>query len=316
MTITPDFSGTTKFIYDGHHVIVEVNSSQIITAKYISGAGIDETLVMMKEGSEYYYHYDGLGSVSDISDSGGNTIESYAYDVYGKASIPSSVGNPYMFTGRRYDKESGLHYYRARYYNADIGRFVQPDPISYFSGINFYAYVKNNPVNLIDPLGLLQRNDDGTLRAEPSGSPVTVTHPSGTQAAVQPMTLHSDDGRSIQAYEYISGHEGMRTDCHGVTFGDSEYWINNDQVNNILQGDNYVQTLNPQVGDILTYRDSSGNVVHSVTVTIVDPSGEVTGVTGLGGIQTDPRETTPEEGWPGASSLKYYSGSTSGNDNK
>ena len=64
------------------------------------------------------------------------------------------IGNPYMFTGRRFDLETGLYYYRARYYNPQIGRFLQTDPIGYSNGINWYAYCGNNSTNMVDPSGL------------------------------------------------------------------------------------------------------------------------------------------------------------------
>ena len=70
---------------------------------------------------------------------------------YGDYSI---YGNPYFFTGRRLDNETGLYYYRARYYNPNIGRFMQTDPIGYADGINWYAYCGNNPVMFFDPMGL------------------------------------------------------------------------------------------------------------------------------------------------------------------
>lgn len=90
-------------------------------------------------------------------------IESYSYDAFGKTTIrdadgeiltKSQYGNRFMFTGREYDTETGLYYYRARYYNPEIGRFLQPDPIGYAGGFNLYAYVDNNPINAIDPWGL------------------------------------------------------------------------------------------------------------------------------------------------------------------
>jgi uncharacterized protein RhaS with RHS repeats len=73
----------------------------------------------------YYYHFDGLGSVTALTNSSGNTVEVYEYDVYGRvgASVPAHP-NRFMFTGREYDKETGLYYYRARYYNPQIGRFL------------------------------------------------------------------------------------------------------------------------------------------------------------------------------------------------
>ena len=65
------------------------------------------------------------------------------------------MANPYTYTAREYDPETGLYYYRARYYDAAAGRFLQEDPFGFGAGVNFYAYVNNNPINLIDPMGLL-----------------------------------------------------------------------------------------------------------------------------------------------------------------
>ncbi len=80
---------------------------------------------------------------------------------YGRVRHIGRIRQPYAFTGREYDKETGLYYYRARYYDPEIGRFISKDPfpgfLSYPQTLNLYPYVGNNPVNRVDPWGLWWR---------------------------------------------------------------------------------------------------------------------------------------------------------------
>ncbi len=106
---------------------------------------------------------DALGSITEVTDESGAVVERYQYDVYGAVTIydgswvtltASAIGNPYLFTGRRFDPESGNYYYRARYYSPSLGRFLSQDPIGYAAGdANLYRYVLNRPTNLADPSG-------------------------------------------------------------------------------------------------------------------------------------------------------------------
>lgn len=145
---------TTQFIHDGWRVLMEKDDSGNIVARYIHGAWIDEILKMERGSETYYYFQDGIGSVVNLSNSIGDVVESYTYDVYGLPNGISSVGNPHLFTGREYEVQLGLYYYRARYYSPQIGRFLSLDPIRFLGGVNFYKYVDNNPVIFLDPYGL------------------------------------------------------------------------------------------------------------------------------------------------------------------
>ncbi len=112
---------------------------------------------MIRNGQTYYYHADGLGSIVAITNATGAVVQRYEYDSFGNITYQQDPNfkQSYTYTGREYDDESGLYYYRARYYDAKVGRFISEDPIGFAGGdVNLYSYVGNNPVNLVDPLGL------------------------------------------------------------------------------------------------------------------------------------------------------------------
>jgi RHS repeat-associated protein len=157
---------TTYLLYDGWSLIEERDAGDNVLASYIHGAAIDEILTLTSSLfplTTFYYHHDGLGSVTHVTDSGGLITENYSYDVYGAPSVfdgsglglPSSaVGNRFAFTGREYLADLGLYDYRNRFYSPSLGRFLQTDPIRFGAGdVNLYRYVGNWPTILLDPTG-------------------------------------------------------------------------------------------------------------------------------------------------------------------
>jgi RHS repeat-associated protein len=118
----------------------------------------------------FFYHDDGRGHIVALTDERGQVVERVSYDAYGRPTWmdpsgrplnvrSSPAGNPFLFTGRRFDPEAKLYYYRARSYHPTLGRFMQRDPMGMLgleemSYGNPYTYVGNNPITWRDPLGL------------------------------------------------------------------------------------------------------------------------------------------------------------------
>jgi RHS repeat-associated protein len=149
-------AGGTKFQYG-------------MTGLELSGAGLllgdtaftrdpEGNLVSQRTGNgSYYYLFDGLGSVVALTDASGAVVNRYAYDPYGNpiaSATTEAVANPWRFAGGYYDRadNTGLYKFGTRYYDPATGRWTQPDPSG--QEANGYAYVGDNPVNLVDPSGL------------------------------------------------------------------------------------------------------------------------------------------------------------------
>jgi len=143
----------TRYFYDDARLIEEQDSSGATRSTFVYGNNIDEVLTRSSGGQTIFYHQNALWSVVAVTDESGAVLERYAYDAYGCASTSSAVGNPFFFTGRQLDEETGLYFYRARYYDCSKGRFLQRDPIEYGSGMNLYEYALGNPTRYVDPNG-------------------------------------------------------------------------------------------------------------------------------------------------------------------
>lgn len=151
---------TTNWLYDGQNIHSEYGSTWTTPAAIYTFAGLDRPLTRSVVttsgyGQTLYYASDGLGSVIGATNSTDTTVRSQRFDAWGNKLASSGAAIPqYSYTGREPD-ETGIVYYRARYYNPATARFVSRDPIGLAGGINQYAYVDNNPVNFTDPSGLL-----------------------------------------------------------------------------------------------------------------------------------------------------------------
>src|SRR5690348_8334070 len=145
---------TSIFAYDGANLVETTNGSGSEVASYTRTQNIDEPLAMDRSGTIDFYEQDGLGSITSLSNAAGALAQTYTYDSFGNTTNSSgSLTNFFRYTGREFDTETGLYYYRARYYDPVNGRFLSQDPENFTAGPNFYAYAFNSPTLLIDPMG-------------------------------------------------------------------------------------------------------------------------------------------------------------------
>jgi RHS repeat-associated protein len=218
---------TTRYFYDDQRIIEEQDPSGTTQATYVYGDYIDEVLTMDRGGQTYYYHQNALWSVEAITDPAVSVVERDAYDAYGApTTAPSAIGNPYLFTGRQLDGESGIYFYRARNYDPLKPRFDQRDKVEFSwdsqcaseadaaepdacaiyprPSTNLYFYVSDNPINRVDPFGEI---DWATATKRRKVNDTTE------------YWIKTDAGTWFLAWEPLSTVKDPKTYwCHGYTF--------------------------------------------------------------------------------------------------
>jgi RHS repeat-associated protein len=160
-----------------HCTLAAGGSGELLVREFVWGDRFPEPVAMITHGglagpsapaatSVYYYLPDILGSVLALADAAGNLVERYSYDPYGKtlierhesgggwtATAASSFGNPFAWTGQRYDAPVGLYHFLFRSYSPTLGRWLQRDPAGYVDGVGLHEYVAGSPIEFVDPDG-------------------------------------------------------------------------------------------------------------------------------------------------------------------
>jgi RHS repeat-associated protein len=161
---------TTVFtVFDGVHAWADYDVSGNVLARYLYGALVDEIVARFRPGEgTAWYLTDHLGTVRDLVNAAGVLINHIDYDSFGNilAQTNPAAGDRFTFTGREWDAELQLYYYRARFYDPRLGRFTSQDPLGFAAGdVNLYRYVGNNPLGATDPSGSLALLECAVVRA-------------------------------------------------------------------------------------------------------------------------------------------------------
>ena len=158
-----------RYLYDGNRVIQERDGDNNVLVSYTRGldlslslegaGGIGGLLARTHPGNHhFFYHSDIGGNVTAIMNENQTLVAQYRYDPFGNllaATGPLAEANLYRFSGKEFHPASGLYYYGYRFYDPNLQRWLNRDPIEKQGGVNHYRFVKNEPINNVDPLGLL-----------------------------------------------------------------------------------------------------------------------------------------------------------------
>lgn len=192
------------FLYEDGHLLAEVNGDGTILAQYLY-LGHHPAVVLAGD-QTYAIHTNHLGAPISVTDNEKRVVWRARYAPFGRALVdedPDADGQsfhlPLRLPGQYEDIETGLHYNHHRYYDPDLGRYLSSDPLGLVAGLNTYTYADNDPINHIDPTGLILFAFDGTGNSDPPGEHSDITN------VVRFRDSYRDPADIGRPYYYING---------------------------------------------------------------------------------------------------------------
>ncbi len=191
----------TRFVYDGNNVLLDFvdavgagGNVPVLSQRYLHGPMVDQVLAQeAADGSLTWLLADHLGTTRDLVDETGQLRNHIMYDSFGNVvtqSEPTSETR-YLFTGREFEADLDLYFYRARFYDSGVGTFLSEDPLGFGDGFNTRVYVKNTPSTHSDPYGLEAGTDVNSAAAALGGIFGSVAWAGGAEASIMAMSLEA-----------------------------------------------------------------------------------------------------------------------------
>ena len=226
-------------VYDGANPYMDFDGEGQLQARYLYGPGIDELFARIGTGEDpEWFLTDRLGSVRQIVDASGTVLDDIGYDSFGGILSETNPveGDRFKFTGREYCQELGLYYYRARWYDPAVGRFISQDPIGFQAGDpNLYRYVGNAPGDGTDPNGLAPK-----LILRPDGSSIWINIPDGqdpnkfVEKFYPGSIIHGSQDKEILKNPNLIPFLPQPKDPPTQTFSNSQFWSASDFADIVL----------------------------------------------------------------------------------
>jgi RHS repeat-associated protein len=258
-------AAAARYYYVGWQEVEEEDGANAVAASYVWGNRIDELLEMDRGGQRHFCHADDLGSIRKATDASGNVVEAYRYGDDGQPSFfdgsgsplaGSVIGNTTLFTGRRYDLETGLYYYRTRYLDPLAGRFTTRDTIGIWGDEgnvgNGYTYVGSDPFSAVDAMGTKFSDDANQTKAQsdqveqiaqavvarllPYGRNST-GHGRSALRTFRSFGIWGDEGNMGNGYTYAGNDPVSAVDAMGTKFSDdaNQTKAQSDQIEQVVQ---------------------------------------------------------------------------------
>jgi len=212
---TTSGSTTTRYLYEGERLIAEYSGGTLVR-RYVHGAGVDEPLVWYEGAGltvRRWLHADHQGSVIATSNGAGDGTL-YAYGAYGEPAYDNWSGSRFRYTGQIMLSEAKLYHYKARVYDPSLGMFLQTDPVGYAADLNLYAYASDDPLDLVDPLGL--RN------CEPDQKTTDCVETPESAKSPAPPTPQSPETKKLEEVVVKAHHDKKDSDGKKIIFFDGE----------------------------------------------------------------------------------------------